>query len=462
MVEEVDEVSGDRRQLRARRPDLVQERGERLLLVWAEPGAWLVADRELRQLVAALDGRRSVDRVVARLARKWGRAPAVVASEVGPALRALTDLGVIGPARAPDERVEIANVTLNVTNRCNLRCRHCYNAPRGEEMPAADLASALSGSSGVLAEGATLILLGGEPLVDLERLARLVEGVRDTFGPAPMLSTNGTLIDARVASALAGLDLDVQVSLDGPTAAVNDPVRGAGSFDRAVEGVRQLVAAGLSVTLSMVYDATNLDQLEAYADLARSLGAREVRFIPLRLIGRAAEDPGRAPDQRIALERLLALLERRPELRGMLRRDFFTITREVCRRSGPRSSCGIGRRVVFVDADGAVYPCPNHRSATFRCGHLGDESLEDVVRRSPVMRRIREEFRVGRYEDCGRCPVRPWCAGDCRGEAVTLHGRVDAAVPHCGQMRELIPTLMWLIADGDPRLGAPAEGGDFL
>lgn len=453
---------GAHERIRALRPDLVERRGDRNLLVWAAPGAWLVADQELVQLVRELDGRRPMQAVIGRLARRWGRAPAAVVGELSPAIGALRDLGVIGPLPEPNERVEIANVTLNVTNRCNLRCRHCYNAPRGEEMSAEELASGLSAAADVLSAHATLILLGGEPLLDASRLDTLVRGVDGTFSAAPMLSTNGTLIDREVAEMLAGLGVDVQLSLDGPTATANDPVRGAGSFDRALAGAQELRAAGVPMTLSMVYDAGNLDQLEAYADLALDLGAREVRFIPLRLIGRAAGDPGRAPDQRLALRALLDLLERRPELRGLLRRDFFTITREVCRRSGPRTSCGIGRKVVFVDADGAVYPCPNHRTPELLCGHLSETSLASVVRDSPTMEHIRRTFRVDRYERCGRCPVRPWCAGDCRGESVALHGRVEAPGPHCEQMRELIPELMWLIADGDPRLGQPAEGGDFL
>ena len=448
--------------VRARRPDLVQRRGERLLLVWGSAGSWIVADDELHSLVRELDGRRPLSTVVRRLASRWGRAPAAVATEVSAALDALSELGVVGPIASREEPVEIANVTVNVTNRCNLRCSHCYNEPRGEELAADVLAAALRDATPVLGARATLILLGGEPLLDVARLAAIVDGVRGTFAAPPMLSTNATRIDAAVAARLAALDVDVQVSLDGPTAAINDEVRGRGSFDLAVAGVRHLVGQSVPVTLSMVYDVGNLDRMGAYADLARDLGASEVRFIPLRLIGRGTQHQTRAPDQRQAVRILLDLLERRPELRPLLRRDFFTITREVCRRSGPRESCGIGRRVVFLDADGQVYPCPNHRSPDYRCGSVTADSLPDIVRSSPTMERVRREFRVSRYQDCPDCPVRPWCAGDCRGEAVALGGHPGAPVPHCEEMGELIPDLMWLIADGDERLGQPAEGGDFL
>lgn len=447
---------------RARVPDLTQRRGDRHLLIWAEAGAWLVGDEQLVELVRRLDGRDPLPRVARDLARRWRRPVQTVTAEVGQAVDALRSMGVIGPVRDVDESVSIANVTVNVTNRCNLRCSHCYNAPDREELDARELTEALQGIGPVLDAGASLILLGGEPLLTPDRLEVIVQGTRGLFDVPPMLSTNGTLVDRAMARRLAGLDVDLQVSLDGPDAATHDPVRGEGTFDRAIRGVGQLREAGIEVTLSMVYDRDNLDRMEAYLDLAMELDAREVRFIPLRLIGRAATECDRAPDQLAALHHVLDLLDRRPEARPLLHRDFFTITREVCRRGGARTNCGIGRKVVFLDADGSVYPCPNHRVEAFRCGNVQRQSLADIVRSSPVMEAVRRDYRVDRYPACRDCRVRPWCAGDCRGEVLAMHGDVRGEAPHCEQMRQLVVELMWLTADGDPRLAAPAAGETFV
>lgn len=447
---------------RARTPDLVDRRGEGFLLVWAEAGAWLVGDAQLVELVRRLDGRKPLPRVARDLAQRWRRPVEEVTREVGQAVDALRGLGVVGPIRAVDDSVSIANVTVNVTNRCNLSCTHCYNTPDRAELAAGELAEALRAARTVLAPGATLILLGGEPLLNPDRLEILVTSTRDLFGAPPMVSTNGTLIDGALAARLAGLDVDLQVSLDGPSAATNDPVRGNGAFERATRGIRHLRAVGVGVTLSMVYDRGNLDQMDAYVNLAQELGAREVRFIPLRLIGRGATAPDRAPDQLAALQHLLDLLARRPTARDLLHRDFFTITREVCRRGGARTNCGIGRKVVFLDADGNVYPCPNHRVEAFCAGNVQHQGLADIVRSSPVMRAVRRDYRVDRYPACRECLVRPWCAGDCRGEVLALHGDPRGPAPHCDEMRELVVELMWLTADADPRLAAPGQGRTFV
>lgn len=447
---------------RVPRPDLVERRGDRVLLVWSAAGAWIVADREFHELVGELRGHRSAVELVQVLARRWRRDPRQVAREVGPALDALRGMGVLDPGEPGPDLVEIANVTINITNACNLRCTHCYNDPHGEQASADELVRALLGIEPVLGGGATLIILGGEPLLDLDRLETLVRGTERLFAHPPMVSTNGTLVDAAAARRLAALGVDVQVSLDGPDAASNDPVRGEGSFDRAVAGVRHLRDAGVDVTLSMVYGRGDAGRMEAYGDLALALGAGEVRFIPLRLIGRGAEHPEAAPDQLAVLDHLLALLQRRPELRPLLRRDFFSITREVCRLGGTRTHCGIGRRVVFLDADGGVYPCPNHRLPAFRVGDALQTPLAEIVRESPAMRAVRDAYAVEHYEGCAGCPVRAWCAGDCRGEVLAVHGDAAGPAPHCAEMRQLVPRLMWLIADDDPRLGARDERGAFL
>src|SRR3979411_1377058 len=58
-------------------------------------------------------------------------------------------------------------------------------------------------------------------------------------------STNGVKITAEGARRLAGRDYaDVQISLDGATAEVNDAVRGAGSYDTALRAMRHLNEAG--------------------------------------------------------------------------------------------------------------------------------------------------------------------------------------------------------------------------
>jgi radical SAM protein with 4Fe4S-binding SPASM domain len=448
--------------LRAREPDFRDRRGGAQLLVWGERPDWLVVDDELAGFLTLFDGRRTLaEAVEAHGARGGDREEAErVSAEL---LRRGLLAEDLSPPPAAPEPVRIANVTFNLTNRCNLRCPWCYNAGRASaEIPPALLLRALREARGLLDPGASLILLGGEPFLDLPRLLEALDGAAGVFGPPPLVSTNGTLLSAEAVRALSRRRVEVQVSLDSHDPEVHDAARGPGVFRKALDGARRLADAGVRTILSMVYTRRTAGSFEPYLDLARAAGAAEARFIPLRRVGGGAPLGDLCPDQAESLENLLDVLERRPDLRPLLGRDWFSIAAATLRVSSPRRNCGIGRRVLFVDADGQVYPCPNHARPDHRCGSLRERGLEAIVRGSRVLRRIRARYDVSSYEGCGRCAFRQWCAGDCRGEVLAVSGDPFRAAPHCRELRRVYPRLLWLLATGDPRLGPRQDSRDRI
>jgi len=440
------------RALTAVSPDFHEKRGDKHLLVWGGLGRWLVVDDDLWRLLGLLNGRRRLARALEQHARSVGRSRGPVEAEARPVLAELEAMGILTrtsrPADPPTESLGIANVTLNLTNRCNLSCPFCYNTTENKkELPVERLTQALYEGRGILDPGASLIILGGEPTLQMDRLERLLEGTAHLFTPRPTLSTNGTRLTSDHVRRLAKHRLEVQVSLDSPTAAGHDALRGEGTFEAAIQGVERLVAAEIPTILSMVFTASNIGEFEAYIDLALKVGAREARFIPLRLMGRGAEMGSDLPDLVQAFEVLAEILSRRPELGRLLRRDFFSILKTVCGHAGARSGCGVGARVIFIDADGRIFPCPNHRQEKLCLGSLADGGLEDLVRGSDVMEEVRQAYRVDNYPGCSGCPFRYWCAGDCRGEALNITGDPFASPPHCDELKALIPRLLWLMAD---------------
>jgi radical SAM protein with 4Fe4S-binding SPASM domain len=453
----------EKQKLRARKPTLDEARGPRRLLVWGELAQWLVVDAELDELLRALDGRRSLRSVLKDHARRRGRPYEHVAREARPVIRHLVERGILTErgresAAAEAGPIRIANLTINLTNRCNLRCHWCYNAGRTtEEMPIPAIMDAVAADRSIFDRAASCIILGGEPFLDPPRLWTALDRMGELFTVSPMVSTNGTLLTDRTVGELARRTAEVQVSLDSHDPERHDAVRGPGTHAAAVRGIRRLVAAGVHTIMSMIYTARNLDGLEPYLDLARELGVAEARFIPLRLIGGGRRVPEARPDQFAALTALLAVLDRRPGLRPLLGRDFFSIITAVCRYSFRRVNCGIGRRVIFIDADGAVYPCPNHVAPAFRAGTLRERGLAELVRASPVMKDVRARYHVAAYTRCRSCPFRHWCAGDCRGEVLALTGDPTAPSPHCEELRRVYTEILWLIAEKDPRLGLHAE-----
>ncbi len=141
-------------------------------------------------------------------------------------------------------------VSFKLTNRCDLRCAHCYQwgadgyhrhlpqVGQREDLPLAIVARVLEETRPV---GSNLFLWGGEPLVyrHWEELIDLLATERRWTS----ICTNGTLIPQRLASLSRISDqLELSISLDG-FQAEHDAVRGSGTFSRTLDGVRHLVEA---------------------------------------------------------------------------------------------------------------------------------------------------------------------------------------------------------------------------
>ncbi len=181
-------------------------------------------------------------------------------------------------------------VVWNVTRRCNLRCIHCYASSKNIEY--SDELSTKEGYSLIddLARFDTPVILfsGGEPLMrpDLLDLARYAtkSGIR------AVISTNGTLISRDVARDLKKVGLSyIGVSLDG-LKTVNDKFRGVeGSYDRALEGIRNCQEEGIKVGLRFTINKKNVGEIPGIFKLLEDEGIPRVCFYHLVYAGRGSK-----------------------------------------------------------------------------------------------------------------------------------------------------------------------------
>ncbi len=135
-------------------------------------------------------------------------------------------------------------LTWELTYACNLACRHCLSSS-GRRDPA-ELTTAEA--KAVIDELERMQVFyvnigGGEPTIRPDFWELVDYATAHHVGVK--FSTNGVRITPEVAARLAASDyVDVQISLDGATADVNDAVRGEGSFATAVQAMENLAAAG--------------------------------------------------------------------------------------------------------------------------------------------------------------------------------------------------------------------------
>jgi sulfatase maturation enzyme AslB (radical SAM superfamily) len=158
---------------------------------------------------------------------------------------------------------------LQITDKCNLRCRHCYiGEGRGDELPVEQVRNALSEFEEM--QGLRVLITGGEPL--LHSGFGEINRMLPDFFVRKVLFTNGFLVNRHI---LEGLNVDeIQVSIDGLQPA-HDALRGSGSFTRAMSAVEASAEAGLEVSVSTMVHAGDLDDFDEMEKLFRTLGVKD-------------------------------------------------------------------------------------------------------------------------------------------------------------------------------------------
>ena len=202
---------------------------------------------------------------------------------------------------------------------------------------------------------------GGEPFMNSEMVGILDDTL--DFGPATVL-TNATLLPPRTVEELRRIaegrchPLELRVSIDGPTPAINDPIRGEGTFERAMNGVGSLVAAGFRpiITTMQSWPCEEMPcMLQAFRDALGLVGYREPRLkvLPPLLIGEEANrNRGYSPDERVTHEMM----------------HGYDIDQLLCTRARLVTAAG-------------VYPCP-YPAGLSECppGRHADGSRRDESR----------------------------------------------------------------------------------
>ena len=279
-------------------------------------------------------------------------------------------------------------LTWELTYACNLACVHCLSSS-GKRDPrelstrqCKDIIDELERMQVFYVN-----IGGGEPTVRPDFWEVVDYATEHHVGVK--FSTNGVRITPEVAGRLAASDyVDVQISLDGATAEVNDAVRGPGSFAMAIRALENLAEAGFSdAKISVVVTRHNVDQLDEFAALAARYGAT-LRITRLRPSGRGAD----------VWDELHPTAEQQVQLydwlvdhgdRVLTGDSFFHLSGlgEPGALAG-LNLCGAGRVVCLIDPVGDVYACPFAIHDRFLAGNIvSDGGFDNVWKNAPLFRR---------------------------------------------------------------------------
>jgi mycofactocin radical SAM maturase len=318
-------------------------------------------------------------------------------------------------------------LTWELTYACNLACIHCLSSsgrrdPR--ELTTVECKRVIDELQRM--QVFYVNIGGGEPTVRRDFWELVDYATAKDVGVK--FSTNGSRITPAVASRLAASDyVDVQVSLDGATRAVNDAVRGEGSYDTAVRAMEHLAEAGFAgFKLSVVVTRQNAEQVDAFKAIADRYGA-QLRLTRFRPSGRGADVWEELHPTQAQQRALYDWLRARGE--DVLTGDSFFHLSAYGESLPGLNLCGAGRVVCLVDPVGDVYACPFAIHESFLAGNVRSEGgFARVWRESELFRDLRRPQNGGA---CSSCAHFDGCGGGCMAAKFFTGLPLDGPDPEC-------------------------------
>jgi radical SAM protein with 4Fe4S-binding SPASM domain len=340
----------------------------------------------------------------------------------------------------------------NFTNRCNLKCNHCYqSAGKGlDDELNLDQKLAIIDQMGETYLP-MIAFAGGEPTITPD-LIPVLKRCRD-WKIHTSLATNGTLFTPELAGKLADAGLYYcEVSLDSVDPEKHDRFRGIqGAWQKTVDGMKVIASTpGMRLGVAMCVHHDNYDEVDRMIEFTKKIGGScfaYFNFIPVGR-GKGMVNQDVTPEQR---EKLLIKLNgyiQKGEIgvistcpqfgRVCLGNSPVYVGRVAATHCGSGSGvkarviakylggCGAGRTYVCIQPNGNVTPCVYMPDRVM--GNLRDQTLQKIIDNSPLWDLLNN--RDERWGHCGKCAFRYYCGG-CRARADAYYEDPAGPDPGC-------------------------------
>lgn len=292
-------------------------------------------------------------------------------------------------------------VTIKLTNRCNLQCRHCCVSAgpciEEKELTTNEWKAVLDQLAEMKING--LVFSGGEPLVRKD-LLELAEYAKRKVTPHLGLMSNATLITEELAPKLVDLFESFSFSVDGVSEESVAPIRGKGVFTATMRGINLMKKYHMdNFSLSYTIVKQNEEYQDEFYEFATKLGATPMKRA-LSVVGRAKDNLDLIPDaDRYALH------------------ATFTVEKgkKYCPDGMPRCiNCGAFERKFLISETGELYPCPTLEMKEFVFGNVKEiDNLSQFILQKDYKctkgYALFRQMHPAYGEKCKDCPVKLYC-----------------------------------------------------
>jgi radical SAM protein with 4Fe4S-binding SPASM domain len=306
-------------------------------------------------------------------------------------------------------------IEFRITTKCNLSCLPCpfrYKSKISQnELSKEEWLRVIHEAAELGVESCTIT--GGEAMCKRDVTLSMMRAIKK-HGMTGMLITNGTLFDENTIKEIVEMEWDViNFSIDGPNAEINDYIRGAGSFNKAIETIKaftfwkeKLGKKFPQLNIMPLITNKNYDKIKEMVKLAKELGVSSIYFQKLVVHHSSAKQLELSDEQ---LKELPKYIEEGREIAKKVgietNLDSFMQQIKVFDVSlkKEKTFCFFPWCFMGVREDGRVEPCPTDSEDAKSPENVREKSLSEIWN-SDYFNQIREKLSNFQYlPRCEKC-----------------------------------------------------------
>lgn len=327
------------------------------------------------------------------------------------------------------EKLDICDMTLLVTQKCNLRCEYCFGD--GGEYKNIGIMSFEVAKRAIdflyehsrNTKDIVILFFGGEPLINFEVIKRSVGYCKEkdilyNKKTHYSITTNGTITDDEIVQFLRENNFLVQVSIDGIESVTNAnrfDIHRRGAYSRILEGAKALqdkMVVGARGTIT----PAGLNVSENVTHLLEE-GFAYVHFAPANNMLKENDFEKIIENYFLYCEEFEKLLLEHKYKECIARHNLYSILREIHEGKKRNVYCAAGFKAISIDIDGYIYPC--HRFVGDKEFCMGDVST-NVFEHDVIYNQL---YKIP--EKCKYCICQSICSGGCMHDNLLLMKNIN-------------------------------------
>lgn len=328
-------------------------------------------------------------------------------------------------------------IWLSITDRCNLKCSHCYNNTVYKEKINSN-ADVLLKIIDKLSDNNVkkVVLTGGEPFLHngifeiLERALSIADSVE--------ITTNGLLITNAICNKLKNYkNLRISVSVDGIKKDTHEFFRGKNTYEKVIKNIKCLVDAGIKTHSIATINRKNMTELANFSDFADKLGITS-NFSLYTPVGTGSSVKDELMFNEEDYNKLANLFDERHKRK--LENSNLNSSEDIDPSSLLlKKHCGAGLTTIGIEHTGRVVPCHLFLGKDITMGNILEEALKDII-----FNWVNNEIvSVDEIEKCKTCSIKYFCGGGCMAHRYGATGSMAGVDPYCFMHKPHSEYLLW-------------------